>query len=50
MDALVPELGRETMPYDSYRNLSIDVRQKFNRRAYGLTDWKPPATGYRSRD
>jgi FkbM family methyltransferase len=50
MDALVPELGRETVPYDSYRSLSIDVRQKFNLRAYGLTDWKPPATGYRSRD
>jgi hypothetical protein len=28
----------------------IDVRQRFNQHAYGLMDWKPPATGYRSRD
>ena len=47
MDALVPTVHGVAIGYGEYRDLSITVRQSFNRRAFGLSDWLPPATGYR---
>jgi len=47
MDALVPAIEGQIMPYDEYRSLSIRVRQLANKHSHhGLTDWQPPPTGY----
>ena len=48
IDAVVPSLNGQFLPYDMYRQISIKVREVENQRMFDVP-WTPVETGYKSK-
>lgn len=47
IDLSTPLVAGQAVRYDEYAGISAQIRQMMNQKIYQLSDWQPPASGYR---